>query len=66
MNDNKYRFYFDKESSENIAEYYKYLIGETFSTTLGNSTIQVPIDKIISLHIEKDAYCLVLNKPYIF
>ncbi len=56
MQVNEYRFFFDKQLAESIAANYQHLIGKTFPITIGVSTIEVPIDRVVAQQIEKDAY----------
>lgn len=60
MQENKYRFYFDKQLAEYIAAQYQHLVGKKFPVTLGVSAIEVPIDSLVVQHIENDAYDIVL------
>jgi hypothetical protein len=50
-----------KSLANEIEEYYQFLLGKTFSVTLGISTIQVPIDRIFSHYIEENAYDVILQ-----
>ena len=59
MNTN-FKFYFEKALAEFIASQYQHLLGKTFQVTLGESTIEVPIDFVTTVHIEEDGYDIIL------
>ena len=59
MNTN-FKFYFEKTLAEFVASQYQHLLGKTFQVSLGESTIDVPIDFVTTTHIEEDGYDIIL------